>query len=118
MTGATLLEDLTRHGVKLWTEGGELRCRGPKKTLTPEVLAQLKEHKPEILKRLTPPAPVYTPAPQDTVVQCIHRLASDECKVCSGYVRWLITDEDRLQRLQSNPEAIRREFWHSVRGEA
>jgi TubC N-terminal docking domain len=49
MTGATLLEDLTGRGVKLWAEGDELRCRGPKKTLTREVLAQLKEHKAEIV---------------------------------------------------------------------
>lgn len=46
-----------------------------------------------------------------SVVQCIHRLASDECAVCSGYVRWLIADEDRLRRMQGDPEAVRREFW-------
>lgn len=51
-------------------------------------------------------------------VQCIHRLNPDECAVCSGYVRWLIADEERFRRAQSNPEAMRREFWCLVRGGA
>lgn len=118
MRGATLLEELTRHGVKLWTEGGELRCRGPKKTLTPEILAQLKEYKLEILKQLNPPAPVDTLPQQEAVILCIHRLASDECAVCSGYARWLIEDEDRMRKVRANPEAVRREFRRSVRSEA
>lgn len=58
------------------------------------------------------------PAGAASVVRCIHRMASDECAVCSGYVRWLIADEDRLRRMQANPEVVRREFWRSVRGEA
>ena len=120
MSGATLLEDLTRSGVKLWKEGNELRCRGPKKTLTPEVLAQLKEHKPEILKRLNPPAPESAtplrPPVVNTDVRCIHDTTSDKCAVCNGYARWLRADEDRLRRAQANPEGVRREFWQAVRG--
>jgi hypothetical protein len=118
MTGASLIEDLTRRGVKMWAEGGELRCRGSKKTLTPEVLDQLKEHKPEILARLRP-APKQTAAEveSDADIRCIHRLPSKECAVCSGYVRWLIADEERLRRAQNNPEAVRREFWRAESAE-
>ena len=54
----------------------------------------------------------------NAVIPCIHRLASDDCAVCSGYIRWLIADEDRFRRAQSNPESVRREFWRSVRGGA
>ncbi len=121
MTGANLIEDLTRRGVKMWAEGGELRCRGPKKTLTPEVLDQLKENKPEILKRLNPPEPEdSTPLRGYAVnadIRCIHRLPSKECAVCSGYVRWLIADEERVRRAQNNPEAVRREFWRAESAE-
>lgn len=58
------------------------------------------------------------PAVGLSVVRCIHRLASDDCAVCSGYVRWLLTDEDRMRRVQAKPEAVRREFWRSVGGES
>ncbi len=44
-------------------------------------------------------------------VRCIHDTTSDECAVCSGYVRWLIEDEGRLRRAQADPEGVRREFW-------
>ncbi|MCA1716263.1 MAG: hypothetical protein LC781_05155 [Actinobacteria bacterium] len=57
-----MLEDLTGRGVKLWREGDELRGRGPKKTLTPEVLAQLKEHKQEILRTLSGDVTPHPPA--------------------------------------------------------
>ncbi len=50
-------------------------------------------------------------------IRCIHRLPSEACAVCSGYVRWLIADEERVRRAQNNPEAVRREFWRLVRGE-
>ncbi len=51
-------------------------------------------------------------------VRCTHNIKPDECAVCSGYVRRLITDEDRMRRVQANLKAVRREFWSSVRGES
>jgi hypothetical protein len=48
--------------------------------------------------------------------RCIHGTTFDKCAVCSGYVRWLVGDEDRLRRAQANPETVRREFWRAVRG--
>ncbi len=52
-----------------------------------------------------------------SVFLCIHRLPSKECAVCSGYVRWLIADEERVRRAQNNPEAVRREFWRATSAE-
>jgi len=49
-------------------------------------------------------------------VRCIHDLTQDQCAVCSGYVKWLIAAESRLQRAQRDPEGVRREFWRDVRG--
>jgi hypothetical protein len=49
------------------------------------------------------------------VTRCIHRATVDKCAVCSGYVRWLIADEDRLRVSQANPETARRMYWQEVR---
>jgi hypothetical protein len=50
-----------------------------------------------------------------SVVPCIHEETAETCAVCSGYVRWLVEDEDRLRAAQVNPEKVRREF-RAVRG--
>ncbi len=47
----------------------------------------------------------------NAVIRCIHGTTPDRCAVCSGYVRWLGSDEARLLRAQRNPEAVRQEFW-------
>ncbi len=68
---------------------------------------------------LNPPASVdlsQQPYASGSSVRCIHSMTPDRCAVCSGYVRWLRTDEARLARAQRDPEAARREFWHEVRG--
>ena len=49
------------------------------------------------------------------VVSCIHGTTKDKCAVCSGYVRWLIADEERLRRAQSDSDGVRREFWRALR---
>jgi hypothetical protein len=48
-----LLEELAERGVRLWVEGAQLRYRGPRKELTPELLARLKEKKPHIVTLLS-----------------------------------------------------------------
>jgi hypothetical protein len=53
MSAATLLEELSGQHITLWLEGDKLRYRGPKEVLTPELLAQLKESKPEIIEALS-----------------------------------------------------------------
>ncbi len=63
------------------------------------------------LTNLIPPSSVAS-------LRCIHGMASDECAVCSGFVRWVVVDEDRFRRMQQDPEAARREFWRTVRGGA
>ncbi len=46
------LSDLHALGVKLWLEDDNLRYKAPKDSLTPTLLAQLRERKPEILEFL------------------------------------------------------------------
>jgi len=63
----TFLATLSRQDVKLWLDGDRLRCSGPEAVLTPELNAQLKNRKPEIITFLqqvnnAAQAPTITPA--------------------------------------------------------
>ena len=47
-----LLSQLVKLDIKLWVEGERLRYNAPQGAMTPELLAQLVEHKAGILARL------------------------------------------------------------------
>lgn len=49
MNAAALLSELRRRDIRVWAAGGELRCSAPPGALTPELRAQLRQHKREIL---------------------------------------------------------------------
>ncbi len=53
MNPATVLSDLRRRGVELTAEGYRLHYRAPRGVLSPELLADLRSHKPELLAELT-----------------------------------------------------------------
>ena len=55
MNPATLISDLRRRGVELTAEGDRLHYRAPRGVLSPELLADLRSHKPEILAELSTP---------------------------------------------------------------
>ena len=61
MSVAPMDEELVGKGVRLSVEGGELKCRGPKSALTPEIVARLKAHKAEVIAHLISPAPEAPP---------------------------------------------------------
>ena len=44
-----MLLELSQRKIKLWLDGERLRYKAPKDALTPELLAQIKEHKPKII---------------------------------------------------------------------
>ncbi len=52
MRGLAFVEELSSQGVKLWADGDKLRCRGPRRVMTPETVARLEEHKAAILEAL------------------------------------------------------------------
>jgi hypothetical protein len=52
VNAAAILEDLRREGVKVWTDGEELRCRGNEEALTPDVLDELRARKQEFIRIL------------------------------------------------------------------
>ncbi len=47
-----VLADLDRLNIKVWVEGSALRYQAPKGTVTPELLSQLRDNKPEIIRLL------------------------------------------------------------------
>ena len=51
MSASELLAELRECGVELVATGGQLRYR-PRETLTPQLLDQIKKHKPELLTLL------------------------------------------------------------------
>jgi amino acid adenylation domain-containing protein len=52
MTTDAFLSHLRSLGVELWADGGSLRCNGPRTVLTPELQAEIKSRKSEILLRM------------------------------------------------------------------
>lgn len=52
MNTATLYRDLTVQGVTLYLDGGALRYRAPKGKMTPDVIANIKTHKVELVSLL------------------------------------------------------------------
>jgi len=62
MTVDAFLKEVTLQGVDLWTQGEQLRYRGTKADLTPDLLAKIKEHKAELLPLLA--ETVYQPLSQ------------------------------------------------------
>jgi hypothetical protein len=52
LTATTILDDLARQGVALWPDGDELVYDAPPASVTPELLATLRERRCEILAAL------------------------------------------------------------------
>ena len=52
MSASVLIANLQRRGVELAAEGDRLRYRAPRGALSPELLADLRSHKTEILAEL------------------------------------------------------------------
>ena len=57
MNTAALLSEVTRRGIKLEPDGDALCYTAPKDVLTPELMAELKAHKTELLGILRSEAP-------------------------------------------------------------
>ncbi|NEP84619.1 MAG: non-ribosomal peptide synthetase, partial [Okeania sp. SIO3B3] len=50
MSLTKFLDDLSEQGIQLWVEGDRLRYRAPKDTMTPTLLADIKQRKQEFLQ--------------------------------------------------------------------
>ena len=56
MTAETLLADLETRGANLTVVGDVIRIEAPRGTVGPELLATVRQHKPELIELLTWPA--------------------------------------------------------------
>jgi amino acid adenylation domain-containing protein len=63
MTVAELLDDCARLRIVLWVEGDKLQVRGPLAAATPALQEALRQHKPELMRRLQGGGAVPVPAP-------------------------------------------------------
>jgi len=52
MSVMALLTELRSRGIRVWPEGGQLRCNAPAGVLTPELCDTLRQSKSDILKFL------------------------------------------------------------------
>jgi hypothetical protein len=114
MNVVALVEDLSHRGVRLWAEGDELRCRGSKKVLTSDVLAQLKAHREEILNLLRPSTAKAPEAVSDQD-PCHHEVAGG-CWLCEKYsFKLLRPPTPTVAEVLENPpywlESYLRGFW-------
>ncbi|RRR78221.1 MAG: hypothetical protein EI684_00600, partial [Candidatus Viridilinea halotolerans] len=50
---ASLIQQLTLQGIRLWLAGEKLRYAGPPQRLTPDILATLKRHKADVVRYLS-----------------------------------------------------------------
>ena len=62
MNTGELLRTLRDKSLEAIPEGNRLRVRGPSEALTPELIAELRAHKAELLRALAQPVPT-TPCP-------------------------------------------------------
>lgn len=59
MTANALLVELKALGVRLWVEGGALEVEAPAGVLSPDRLAELRDHKPALIDLLARPTPEH-----------------------------------------------------------
>jgi len=62
MRPRVLLDDLRRRGFTLWIANDRIRYKGTREPLTPDLLAELKSNKPDLIRILEDerPAPLTT----------------------------------------------------------
>lgn len=117
---AELLSETTRQGVHLSSDGEQLRIRGPKGALTPEMLAALTQLKPELLELLrTDPQPPGATSPNTPIaetmpvfdVAALTRLLEDDRQPLRDSVLGVLRefDADRARRLDRS--AYRRQVF-------
>ncbi len=71
MSALQMLEDLTRHGVILEADGGQLIYEAPADVLTPEVLEAIRANKPQLLELLRRPSRRTSAQPDGPALQAL-----------------------------------------------
>ncbi|MBD2518350.1 amino acid adenylation domain-containing protein, partial [Nostoc sp. FACHB-973] len=92
-----LLENLSAKNVELWVDGDKLRYRSPENALTPELLGEIKQYKPEIIRILsqgTDRAPTYPLSHGQQALWFLYQLAPSSAAYNATYAARLVTNLD------------------------
>ncbi len=81
-----LISQLRQLNIQLWLEEGRLRYRAPKDILTPELLAEIKEHKHEIIDLI-----------QISFSQSIHKRTDNHARSPTSFVQQRFWFLDQLE---------------------
>ena len=101
MTALDVLREARRRGVNLIPEGQYVRVRGPRGTLTPDLLEKILECKPELLEILARPtirdlprldaddsSRVFLVLDDGAVVRAPRRTGTKSCPACGHFAWW------------------------------
>ncbi|MEH2027052.1 amino acid adenylation domain-containing protein [Nostoc sp.] len=92
-----LLENLSANNVELWIDGEKLRYRSPKNSLTSELLGEIKQYKPEIIRILSQSsnqAATYPLSHGQQALWSLYQLAPSNTAYNATYAAKLITNLD------------------------
>ena len=88
MTATDFYSELTQHGVNVWLDGGALKYRAPQHVITPDLLADLKAHKTELIALLASNDSTAKPDRYRYLVQCqqcANLTLGGGCRMKTGY---------------------------------
>ncbi|MHC5598560.1 MAG: amino acid adenylation domain-containing protein, partial [Nostoc sp.] len=92
-----LLENLSAKNVDLWVDGDKLRYRSPENALTPELLGEIKQYKPEIIQILSQSAdhtPTYPVSHGQQALWFLYQLEPSSTAYNATYAARLVTNLD------------------------
>ncbi|MEH2055120.1 MAG: condensation domain-containing protein, partial [Nostoc sp.] len=92
-----LLETLSAKNVELWIDGDKLRYRSPENVLTPDLLGEIKQYKPEIIRILsqdTDNSPTYPLSHGQKALWFLYQLAPSSTAYNATYAAKLVTNLD------------------------
>jgi amino acid adenylation domain-containing protein/non-ribosomal peptide synthase protein (TIGR01720 family) len=92
-----LLENLSANNVELWVDGDKLRYRSPEKSLPPELLGEIKQYKPEIIRILsqsTNQGTTYPLSHGQKALWFLYKLAPSSSAYNATYAAKLVTKLD------------------------
>ncbi|MEH2050562.1 amino acid adenylation domain-containing protein [Nostoc sp.] len=92
-----LLQNLSAKNVELWVDGDKLRYRSPENSLTPELLGEIQQSEPEIIRILSQSsdrAATYPLSHSQKALWSLYQLAPNSTAYNAMYAAKLVTNLD------------------------
>jgi len=89
------IKNLSKKNIELWVEEDKLRYRSPENSLTPELLGEIEQYQPEIIRVLSQshePAATYPLSPGQKALWVLYQLAPSSTAYNATYAAKLVTD--------------------------